>query len=261
MNSQVRKYYRKLTEEDIPLHLFYDVIPLHEVKNSSWQEMVKNAGDLPQGWFELSQLSIKDRIDFTCQYWLKTLPYIPHVHQFLENFFSRLDNVGVFLTKQHFDSAYACEMVYSLRDGSCFFHGLPPCKEEAIHALNQKFQNTLPEDYLSFLQIHNGFSKFLDKGLILAENLNSLSYEKIVADSSGNEINPKNLIPFYESFEEKKYQCFFMEWVPINFVGNVFYSSQENLISEIKDPKKWAENLAFPTFLDWLILYLEGIEG
>lgn len=260
MNSQVRRYYRKFTGEEIPLRLFHDVIPLHEVSSDSWQEVIKKTSSLPKGWFELSRLSSEDRIDFTKEFWLKTLPYVPHIHSFLESFFLRLDDVIIFLTQRHFDSFYESEFVYSLRDGSCFFQGRPPCEEEDILYLKQKFKERIPEDFLAFLRIHNGFSKSLDRGIIPAKDLHPLEAGDFII-SGGREVNPQELIPFYESYDEKKYQCFYSEWSPNGSFGNIFYSSKERSISALNDPKKWGENLAFPTFLDWLILYLEGIEG
>jgi len=48
--------------------------------------------------------------------------------------------------------------------------------------------------------------------------------------------------------------------VPGKAAGNVCYSLTEQVISDFHDRNAWPENLAFPTFLDWLIFYMEVIE-
>ena len=44
-------------------------------------------------------------------------------------------------------------------------------------------------------------------------------------------IDPKGLIPFYESFGLPFFQCFWTEWHPAEEMGNVYYSSATNSIS------------------------------
>lgn len=259
MNSQVRRYYRKFDDEEIPLRLFYDVISLHETPELSWEGFKERAPDLPRGWYELASLSSADRVNFAKEFWMETLPYVPHIHVFLEKFFAQLDDVGVFLTQVHFDSVYQSEIVYSLRDGSCFFHGCPPAIEDAINALRRKFQESLPEDYLAFLRIHDGFSKHMDVGIIPSKDLSFLSPDKTLLPPSQTTVNPRDLILFYESFNEKCYQCFYEGWTPNGEIGNVCYSGLEGGISDTRNKEKWGDQLAFPTFLDWLIFYLEGV--
>jgi hypothetical protein len=269
MNSYVRRYYRKFSEEDAPIRLFHDVICLHDSPELSWSDVSSKVQSLSKGWFELSRLSKGDRIEFTLDFWVKTLPFVPHVYSFLQSFFSKLDDVGIFLTQVTYDAPYACELVYSLRDGSCFFHGLPPCEENEIAYLRQRFDGILPESYLAFLSIHNGFSKHSDTGLLTSMGLeptyfqlqSAVATEDIIVQSHGKIIDPKDLIPFYESFGQQSYQCFYTRWFPDREVGNVYYSRREHAISDIKDRSTWLENLAFPTFLDWLVFYLEGVES
>ena len=69
-----------------------------------------------------------------------------------------------------------------------------------------------------------------------------------------------DLIPFYCSFGRKNYQCFYLKWVPLNQVGNVWYSPGRGKIAELGGMETWVEHLAFPTFLDWLMFYLETLE-
>jgi hypothetical protein len=268
MNSHVQRYYRKYADEETPIHLFHDVICLHQSRELSKKELLKKVPGLPSGWFELSRLDTEDRIEFVRDFWLGTLPYVPHIHLFFSKFFSNLDDVGVFLTQTRFDSPYECELVYSLKDGTCFFHGAPPCTENQIDYLRHLFENVLPEDYLAFLRIHDGFSKHADTGLIRSKHLEpthrqlqtALYEEMEMLSSKGKKIDPKDLIPFYESFGMQGFQCFFADWYPEQRIGNIYCSRRERMISDIRNPKAWLDNLAFPTFLDWLIFYLEEVE-
>ena len=77
---------------------------------------------------------------------------------------------------------------------------------------------------------------------------------------------------FYRKFDDEQapirlyheappcFQCFFAAWTPNEQAENVYYSMIEKTPSDISDRNSWQENLAFPTFLDWLIFYKESIE-
>lgn len=267
MNSYVHRFYRKFADEQAPIRLYHEVISLHEGPRFSWEDLSKKAPSLPKGWYELARLNAADRIEFIRDYWLSTLPYLPHAHSFLEHFFNKLDDIGVFLTQLHFDSPVESEIVYSLRDGSCFYHGSPPCSEEEIMKLKFEFEEVLPEDFLAFLKVHDGFSKHSDTGIIKSKHLGTvrqLLHDEIKQYHReltllGKSIDPVDLIPFYESFGQPSYQCFFALWTPSEQAGNVYCSPAENALSDVRDRNGWQENLAFPTFLDWLIFYLESI--
>ena len=41
-------------------------------------------------------------------------------------------------------------------------------------------------------------------------------------------------------------------------MGNVYLSGIDYTLSDVSDKKAWAENLAFPTFSEWLAYYLRG---
>ena len=56
------------------------------------------------------------------------------------------------------------------------------------------------------------------------------------------------------------FQCFWLEWYPEDEMGNVYYSGVANTISDLAAKATSAENMAFPTFTDWLMFYLETIE-
>ena len=268
MNPHVHRFYRKFADEQTPIRLYHEVVSLHEAPRFTWEDISKKAPFLPKGWYELSRLNTADRIEFSRDFWLATLPYIPHVHEFLQMFFNQLDDVGVYLTQLRYDSPFECEIVYSLKDGSCFYHGSPPCTKEGLEQLKFEFNEVLPEDYLSFLRIHDGFSKHTDTGVIKTRFLREVRRQLIDEfgqylrefASLGRVIDPDDLIPFYESFGQPSYQCFFAAWTPNEQAGNVYFSMIEKTISDISDRNNWQENLAFPTFLDWLIFYLESIE-
>lgn len=267
MNSHVHRFYRKFADEQAPIRLYHEVIGLNEAPRFSWDDLSKKAPSLPKGWYELSRLNTGDRVEFIRDYWLSTLPYLPHVHDFLEKFFSKLDDIGIYLTQLRFDSSFESEIVYSLKDGSCFYHGSPPCSEEEIKSLKIEFEEVLPEDFLAFLKIHDGFSKHSDTGIIKRKHLNTV--RKQLLDEikqlqreftlQGKSVDPVDLIPFYESFGRPSYQCFFALWTPSEQAGNIYCSPAENTLSNIQDRNGWQENLAFPTFLDWLVFYLESI--
>lgn len=78
--------------------------------------------------------------------------------------------------------------------------------------------------------------------------------------SDGKPVDPKTLIPFYESFGMPFFQCFWAEWYPEQEMGNVYYSGETHSISSVRIVGDASENMAFPTFIDWLIFYLEQIE-
>jgi hypothetical protein len=267
MNSHVHRFYRKFADEQAPIRLYHEVIVLHEAPQMAWEDLFKKAPSLPRGWYELSRLSSNDRIEFVRDYWLFTLPFLPHVHAFLQKFFSQLDDIGIYLTQLRFDSPFECEIVYSLNDGSCFYHGTPPCSQEGIKRLEVEFEEVLPEDFLAFLRIHDGFSKHSDTGIIKSRYL-SIVRKQLQAELEqfhreitwqGKSVDPVDLIPFYESFGQPSYQCFFALWAPSEQAGNVYCSPMERIFSDVRDRHHWQENLAFPTFLDWLIFYLESI--
>lgn len=267
MNSHVHRFYRKFADEQAPIRLYHEVIGLHEAPRFTWEDISKKAPSLPKGWHELSRLSSSDRIEFTRDFWLSTLPFVPHAHAFLQKFFSELDDVGVYLTQNYFDSPFECEIVYSLKDESCFYHASPPCPDEEIEQIKFEFGGILPDDFAAFLKIHDGFSKHTDTGIISTRHLRDVrrqlqeeieSYHPEIT-FRGKPVDPLDIIPFYESFGQPSYQCFFAPWTPMGQAGNIYYCPREKSLSAINDQKSWPENLAFPTFLDWLIFYLESI--
>lgn len=257
MNVLVQHTYRMFVDEASRVRLFYGLVPLHERSDLSWEEAAQKAPSLPKGWFELSRLSAQDRIEFVRAFWFHKLAEFPEAHVGLLSFFSNLDDLGIFLLQLHRDEPFVCEMVYSVQGRGGFFYGAPPCVRKGA-----LFDEALPADYLAFLDIHDGWSSHADVGTIRSVRLRSVYEAQCLKQEQtvlcGKErIDPKDLIPFYESFTPTAFQCFYLGWCPQTTIGNVHYLAERREISDLHDPTLWVKRRAFPTFLQWLHSYME----
>lgn len=266
MDHHLKEFYHQ-SSGDTPRSNFHSVIPLHLSQDIDWEELKEKIPSLMRGWYELAHLSAADRIEFTKDYWLSKLPYRQGLDESLGKFFSALDDIGVYITQKKFDDPYVAHLVYSIKGDGGFFCGGAPVTERGLMDLKDFFQNEiLPKDYLAFLQVHNGFCKTTDStGIIKTEDvpqtyldLQRMQGEPIMT-TQGTFINPKSLIPFYESFGMPFYQCFCAEWYPEDEMGNVYYSREAKTISDIYTGTSSIETMAFPTFTDWLLFYLEKL--
>lgn len=249
---------------------FHEVIFLNKERDISWPELVRKVPTIPKGWYELTHISPKDRIDFTYETWLRKLSYHPKLEERLKRFFNSLDDIVIIITQQKWDDPFEAQMVYSLSNNNGFYRGAVPAAEEDTNRLKSLFKDQIfPEDYLAFLQIHNGFCKTTDcTGILKSTHVGpfyeqfqeALAKEPGILTTKGVPVNPKSLIPFYESFGMPYYQCFWVEWYPEQEMGNVYYSGSSKTISDIKNEDPESETLAFPTFSDWLAFYLEGVD-
>lgn len=268
MDFHVKQFFCQFSEET-PSGTFHRVIPLHEAPDTNWENLQSCVPKLCKGWHELAHLNPEDRIEFTRDFWLSKLPYHAEMAPFLERFFQTLDDIGIFITQNRVDDPYEATLVYSLKDNSGFYRGAPPASDEAIAQLEKDFPEfTFPKDYLNFLQIHNGFCKTTDTTGITAAELMRHRYIILqdyfstvdgISTTNGREVNPKMLVPFYESFGMPFFQCFWKEWYPEQEMGNVYYSGLSNTVSNIDDNDFGSKNMAFTSFSDWLIFYLEQI--
>lgn len=266
MNNHVKEFYgldNRLVETP-----FRDVIFLNDNKNLSFEAILEKCPNFPKGYFELCRLNIKDRIEFVASFWEKTLTLEPHMGTFFQGFFSSLEDIGVLLVRKDIDPNYQCHFIYSLDDDHTFYKGLPSVNNNELETLRGQFQEILPEDYLAFLKIHDSFSKDGDLGLIPSKNLlreRMLLQTKLEALPQkvffqGKPLELDGLIPFYKSFGLDVYQCFVKDWNLEKNMGNTLFSLSEGYLSDYNDPLSRAKNLAFPTFLDWLIFYMEVID-
>jgi hypothetical protein len=260
--NHVKRYFQEGTD-------FVKVTALCDQPSMEWEAVAELVPAMPRGWWELAQLTIADRIEFLREYWTMTLPFSPNVSKRVDHFFAHLESVEFFITQKTNGSPYVAEMVYSVKGDRSFFHGQPPASPEQIIAAGKWSESLqLPADYLAFLRIHDGFSKVTDTGLIPVARLKeeSAHLQALLAQSAplvlpnGEEVNPAKLIPFYRSFGLDCYQCFFGDWYPEQEMGNLYYSGIDRSLSDFSHQSTWVEQQAFPTFLDWLVFYLELIE-
>lgn len=247
--------------------VFKEVLFLSDRKDLSYEAVSKLCYNLPRGWYELSRVSPKDRVDFTRDFWLDRLPFNPRAHPIFFEFFERLDDIAVILTKKIEDEPMDAELVYSLADNSSFFRGFPPCGDMDIQELHREIKSSLPRDYLSFLRVHNGFGKLSEMGVLEIQELADakrrvlellLKADKHI-ETEGHDVDPGSLIPFFEALGLSSFQCFYEDWYPGSEMGNVYVSGIDFSISELSDKKAWGENLAFPSFSEWLAHYLQGM--
>lgn len=260
MNSLAKKFYEIGGESG-----FQEVIFLNEEPKLKWAEISEKVPELPRGWFELSRVDSEERIEFIAGYFLEKLPFHPIAHLSLDRFFQRLGDISIAIAKK--DSESHVEMVYSLKDDSSFFRGSPPLTEEDVRQFKTEIEVPLPSDYLSFLKIHNGFGKLSEQGILCADEVSNkrrqvqdiLLQRELNIEWNGRSIDPSALIPFYEDYGLNSFQCFFSDWYPGSEMGNVYLSGINYTVSDVANRNFWTEQLAFPSFLEWLSYYLEGM--
>lgn len=268
MDHHIKEFYRRFSD-DAPRGSFYKVIALHEAPDMSWEAIHKLIPSIPKGWYELAHLPITDRIDFTRDYWQTKMPFHLHCTEFLNKFFTLVEDIGIFIVQKKIDEPIHAEMVYSLKEGKGFFRGNIPATDLDLADMQRHFlDNMFPTDYGAFLQIHNGFCKSTDTGLTssydmprkYAEFQEMVDGDSVSTNHGKDVTNPKTLIPFYESFGMPFYQCFWSDWYPENEMGNVYFSGLTKTISDVKCKDPESESMAFSTFTRWLMFYLETVE-
>ena len=268
MDLHANEFYRSYSEETPHGH-FHRVIALQEEPVVDWQEASELVPALCRGWYELARLPVQDRIEFTREFWISKLPYHPMATEFLIKFFDSLDDIGIYLIQKKFDDPFEATMVYSLQSDNGFFHGEPPADEASLASLQKEFPDIIfPADYLAFLKIHNGFAKQLDTGIIKSSLIKEgfLKFQAMFAEgepllsTKGNIVNPSSLIPFYQSFDLPFFQCFWGDWYPEQEMGNVYCSGLAKTVSTCLKKSDCDETMAFETYIDWLMFYLEKIE-
>ena len=217
---------------------FANMIALHVQKEMTWDEAHERAPSFPKGWWEFSKLSKGIKREFIRDFWFNALPYLPHIYQFLDSFFAKVKEIGVYLAQDSKQEIFEPLLCYQLENQ--IFWGRPPLLEKERQTFKNKVQFPFPEDFLDFLCIHNGFSKGEETGIfsthamckedsVFRERLEQIS-KKIQLE--GEEVDPQLLFPFYCSSCLDVYQCFYKDWYPDGEVGNVLCSlSKETLPS------------------------------
>lgn len=268
MDHHALEYYTPYSDIHPNGH-FHRTIHLQNEPVLEWDEASELAPCLCKGWYELAKLKKRDRIDFTLAFWMSKLPYHPKFSSFLPRFFQSLDDIGVTLVQKTFESPFEAHLVYSLAGNNGFFRGFPPITQDSKNLLQKEFpESILPVDYLAFLEIHNGFAKLVDTGVIPSSKMKDIyDHFQIMVEEKGSLmttenvfVNPKSLIPFYQSFDLPFFQCFWDEWHPDQEMGNVYYSSLSHFIRKSNHEEEKIETMSFETFIDWLMFYLEKIE-
>jgi hypothetical protein len=269
LDDHVLDYYSHFSDQ-APSGHFYDVIPLHDGVNLTLDQVRLKVPGFCRGWYELAHLKREDRLEFLRDFWLSKLPFHKDLKSAISNFFSSLDDIGIFISCKDKKDPYIAEMIYSRKNGGGFFRGALPATEEDLNRLKVEFSGFFfPKDYLAFLEIHNGFSKATDvTGITPIKQMKELYLElqemlierDISLKFKGKPVEPKALIPFYESFGMPFFQCFLADWRPLNQIGNVYFSANTLEISDLDKGAKGEESLAFQTFFDWLVFYLDQIE-
>jgi hypothetical protein len=273
MDIHIKEFYKQFSEDFSSGH-FKKVIALHDAADVTWETLESLKIKISKGWFELAHLPKEDRIEFTRDFWLSSLPYHPKLQNFIIRFFDSLDDIGIYITQKASNDEMQAQLVYSIANDGGFFCGYVPASDDDLNELEKKFPEFIfPGDFLAFFRIHNGFRKATDVTGIFHVDYISTFYDQfqnmlentnqVVATERGLDVNPKSLIPFYESFGMPFFQCFWADWYPQNVtgMGNVYFSVKSKTVS---DPLNYEDssslNMAFTTFSDWLMFYLERIE-
>lgn len=254
MSEKSFEFYRK------PDH-FHKVIALHEASDLEWDSFSELVPACPRGWFELSQLQAADRIEFTQAFWLAKLPFeTDQAHELekkVHEFFAEVDEIGIFATQATEGAFFEVHMVYCLRGDRAFFHGSPPANPESIVTLSKQFSHVnFPSDYLAFLEIHDGFNKYIDAGVIKTRDMARVyhQFQEFLSkklDDTQMMVHPPSIIPFYECAELNCCQCFYADWYTGEEIGNLFFSEK------VIDQNDLGQGVTFPTFSKWLVSYLE----
>ncbi len=222
---------------------FAEIIKLGADNEKGWDTVSKLSPSLPKGWFELSKLEKSVRLEFIHDYWLNAFPPMPHFYAFLDRFFSKLKHLQLYLAQHQHSSEFKPYLVYVM--DHTFFLGSPPMKEVSIDALSKTLDFPFPSDFLSFLRIHDGFRQREEGGIFRTASLDEKK------SSFLTDLAQKGLFPFYCKSESTHYQCFTKEWDTDGEVGNVLYRPTGC------QKKTKSDTLAYCTFTDWLMVYLE----
>lgn len=262
MNTQIHGFFRV---DGLNEPHFQAVRFLTEELELDWAEAEKMG--VPRGWYELSRISLENRIEFLKDFWLKNSTFHLKATAKIVAFFEKLDDVVILVCRQTIEDPWRAEIVYSVSDGATFFRGLPPASDQEILKCKKELELDLPQDFWRFAKVHNGFGRLSELGLLPIEELagtrsrliRSILESEIPLRMGDVKVDAYSLFPFYEEFGMGCFQCFNGQWYPESEMGNVHFSGIDYTLSDTLERREWAENLAFPTFVEWLAAFLEGI--
>lgn len=176
---------------------------------SSWEQLQKEAPFFPRGWFELGRLNAEDRKEFLQLFWRSQLAdTAPNILFLIDRFFASVEDILIFLVRQEKLPAQPL-LIYASSQGH--FFGYPPANKERVAKMQEAA--FLPEDYLNFFSIHDGFSKE-GEGKIFALSEASVFRSRFQERMSRVEpgvIDPKMLVPFFQEEKIHRLQCFFSQ--------------------------------------------------
>ncbi|MCB1109902.1 MAG: hypothetical protein KDK64_02890 [Chlamydiia bacterium] len=228
---------------------------LSKVPKLSWEKAQKTFPRLPKGWFELSRLDSGVRQEFLRDYWINALTYSPQLYAFVDRFFATVEETEIVVSKG------GVFLVYGLKKGRTFFLGGPPLTDQEVGAMVNQVDFPVPQDFKQFFRIHNGFFKKGDTGIfssgVLVEEGQRFRDLNQGLKMGNQTLTTGSLLPFYRSFGLDVYQCFYQDWYPDGGVGNVLCSLSEGRISDYRIKDRGRDDLAFPTFIEWLMFYME----
>lgn len=248
MNIRVIDFYQNRHNQE--------AIAVHEHPKWEFEQWLEKAPGLPRGWWELACLILEDRMEFMKAFWSIRFAYSPGIQTVIRNFFSCVDDLGVYLVKKRGEQYFLPHLVYSMKDH--FYHGAPPVTKEGVQKVYHILQHKLPEDYISLMNIHNGFARNSDEGIFpieqIPEEVHTLYAELFRGlhpmTFEGEPLDPQCLIPFYKKEKESFYQCFHKEWYPEREMGTLGLSLGTHATAEV------FKQSVFSSFLNWLIVYL-----
>lgn len=214
---------------------------LELTQHSHWEELQKEAPFFPRGWFELSHLNPDDRKEFLHLYWKSQfLGSVSQISDVIDRFFYAVEDILIFLVRQEKLPPQPL-LIYASSQGH--FFGYPPAHHDRIAKVQI---DGLPQDYLNFFKIHDGFSKE-GEGKIFSLSEASVFHSRFQERMANFEgiIDPKTLIPFFQEEKIHRLQCFFSQKKGVNL-----------LFDELQNPYLPSGSTIFSDFSYWLLNFL-----
>lgn len=268
MHRRLLDYYTPYSANHPEGH-FHAVIHLETHLKMGWEKLVQICPTLPHGWFELISLAVGDRIELMREHWLlKTLgllttPSYPKIQEAITDFFLSLDYLGVFLTQRSYEDPFEAELVYQVSGSGHFFRGKPGATPEGIAILQKEFaEYLLPMEYISFLQIHDGFANERDIGIFGSRDISlaCIDFQEVLqkaCEKTSHAIHPKSLVPFYQSSDASCVQCFWNAWQLDPKQESAHYTGNADTTGLFSVLGNGVETMPSHSFLEWMVLYLQ----